>query len=279
MPEAIAETLPGRVDFRAMTIAPGRRALITGGASGFGLEIAARLQRSDARVAILDIDPDRLDTAAQSLGADALFLQTDVRSPASVSTAVTKCVKAFGGLDTLVHSAGVVHIKPLDEVDESDWDLVLDVNLKGAFVSAQAAAPALRASGRGRIVAIGADTSRRGTARLQAYCASKFGLVGLTESLAAELAADNVTVNCVCPVGCPTTEMGKFVLRWKTETTGAEPNAIMDATARLNPLGRNATEEDVANAVLYFISNEASFLTGVALDVDGGAHLGTVPGT
>ena len=116
-------------------------------------------------------------------------------------------------------------------------------------------------------------------ARLQAYCASKFGLVGLTESLAAELAADNVTVNCVCPVGCPTTEMGQLVLRWKTETTGAAPDDITAATARLNPLGRNATEEDVANAVLYFISNEASFLTGVALDVDGGAHLGSVPGT
>ena len=234
---------------------------------------------ADARVAVLDVDRHRLDAAAESLGADALCLQADVRSPASVSAAVSKCVAAFGGLDTLVHSAGVVDIKRLDDVTESDWDLVLDVNLKGAFVSAQAAAPALRASGRGRIVVIGADTSRRGMARLQAYCASKFGLVGLTESLAAELAADNVTVNCVCPVGCPTTEMGQLVLRWKTETTGAAPDDITAATARLNPLGRNATEEDVANAVLYFISNEASFLTGVALDVDGGAHLGSVPGT
>jgi len=105
------------------------------------------------------------------------------------------------------------------------------------------------------------------------------GLVGLIESLAVELAPQGVTVNCVCPVGCPTTGMGQEVLDWKIRRAGATPDEITAATARTNPLGRNATEADVAEAVMFFLSDEASFLTGVALDVDGGAHLGFFPGT
>jgi NAD(P)-dependent dehydrogenase (short-subunit alcohol dehydrogenase family) len=195
-----------------------------------------------------------------------------------VRTAVTQVAREFRGLDTLVNSAGVIHIKPLDEVEEPEWDLTLNVNLKGAFLAAQAAAPHLRESGRGRIVSIASDAGKRGFAWIQAYCASKFGLVGLTESLAVELAPDQVTVNCVCPVGCPTTEMGKGVLSWKVRTTGRSPEEVTAAAARTNPLGRNATEVDIAEAVLWFLSDEASFLTGIALDVDGGAHLGFMPG-
>ena len=108
----------------------------------------------------------------------------------------------------------------------------------------------------------------------QAYCASKFGLIGLTESLARELAAGDVTVNCVCPVGCPTTTMGQEVLRWKVKQTEVRAEDIIAATAKGIPLGRNASEYDVSMAALFFISDDASFLTGVSLDVDGGAHLG-----
>jgi NAD(P)-dependent dehydrogenase (short-subunit alcohol dehydrogenase family) len=113
---------------------------------------------------------------------------------------------------------------------------------------------------------------------LQAYTASKFGLIGLIESLAVELAADQVTANCVCPVGCPTTGMGRDVLDWKTSHTRSSAEEIVATTARMNPLGRNATETDVADAVMFLISEQASFLTGVSLDVDGGAHLGVMPG-
>jgi len=259
-----------------MTIAPGRRALVTGGGSGFGFEIARRLRDAGAQVALLDVDRGRVDDAAGRLGATAVV--ADVRSPEQVREAVARAADELAGLDTLVNSAGVIHIKALEEVEEADWDLTLDVNLKGAFLVAQAAAPHLRASGRGRVVSIASDAARRGVPWLQAYCASKFGLVGLTESLAAELARDNVTVNVVCPVGCPTTEMGQGVLAWKVETSGKQPDQIVADAARGNPLGRNATETDVAEAVLFFLSEEASFLTGVALDVDGGAKLGVMPG-
>jgi NAD(P)-dependent dehydrogenase (short-subunit alcohol dehydrogenase family) len=261
-----------------VTIEPGRKALITGGASGFGLAVARRLAGAGAGVALLDVAEDRLALAAEELGGSTVALAVDVRSPAAVRDAVERAAAVLGGLDTLVISAGVIRITPLEEVTEDDWDLTLDVNLKGAFLTAQAAAPHLRASGRGRVVAISSDAGRRGFAWIQAYSASKFGLIGLVESLAVELAADQVTVNCVCPVGCPSTGMGQEVLDWKLGRTTVTREELLAGIARTNPLGRNATEADVADAVMFFLSQEASFLTGVSLDVDGGAHLGFLPG-
>ena len=156
-------------------------------------------------------------------------------------------------------------------LSEADWDLTLDVNLKGAFLCCQAAAPALTASGRGRIVTISLDAGHRGFPSLHADRASKFGLIGLTESLAGEL-APKVTVNSVCPVGVASTGMGQHVLSWKVGT-GRTPDEILAGVARGLPLGRGATETDIADAVLFFISEAASFITGVALDVDGGSTL------
>ena len=263
-----------------MGIAPGRRALITGGASGFGLEIARRLIEADARVAAVDVSTDALEAAHAELGDALLPISADVRQVDDVRAAVDRASDAFGGLDTVVISAGVIHIKPLADVTERDWDTTLDINLKGAFLTMQAAAPHLVAAGpgRGRIVAISSDAGRRGFSWIAAYTASKFGLVGLVESVAVELAEHGVTVNAVCPVGAPGTGMGRQVLDWKVGATGKAPDEIMAAAARTNPLGRNASEADVASAVLHFISDEAGFLTGVALDVDGGAHLGFLPG-
>ena len=167
------------------------------------------------------------------------------------------------------------------DVSESDWDLTLDVNLKGAFLTAQAAAAHLAASARGRIVAISSDAGRRGAPGIAAYAASKFGLIGLTESLAMELAAVGVTANTVCPVGCPTTEMGQGVLAWKVDATGKDADQIIAAAGASNPIGRNATEDDITAAVMFFLAPGSSFFTGVSLDVDGGLRMGSakLPGT
>jgi NAD(P)-dependent dehydrogenase (short-subunit alcohol dehydrogenase family) len=264
---------------QGVAIAPGRRALVTGGASGFGLEISRRLIAAGAQVAVVDISTDALERAAADLGPAALAVPCDVRSPVLVQAAVDHAAERFGGLDTLVISAGVIHIKPLGDVTEADWDRTLDINLKGAFLAMQAAAPHLVDSGRGRIVAISSDAGKRGFSWIQAYTASKFGLVGLVESVAVELASAGVTVNAVCPVGAPDTGMGQAVLAWKIQATGRAAEEILASAARTNPLGRNATESDVAGAVLWLIDDDASFVTGVALDVDGGAHLGFLPGT
>ena len=268
-----------RVEKMSGTQSSQRRALITGGASGFGLAIAETLLTQGARVAIGDIDSERLQEAVRNLdkGDDVLPLELDVTSPASAKAAVAACQEAFGGLDTLINSAGVIHFAPLAEIREADWDRVVDVDLKGPFLCSQAAAPLLCESGRrGRIVNIGSDAAKIGCPMILSYCAAKFGVVGLTKALAAELAPYEVTVNCVCPVGVSATGMGQTVLDWKIGTTGQKSDEILTDTAAGIPLKRNATVSDVVNAVMFFLSDESAFLTGVALDVDGGL-LSTMP--
>ena len=258
-----------------------RRALITGGASGFGLGTAKALLAEGAQVAIADIDGEKLRTVADELHSDRVLpLVLDVTSPTSVQQTVAACQTHFGGLDTLVNSAGVIHFGSLAETTEADWDRVIDIDLKGVFLCCQAASPLLRQSGRrGRIVNIGSDVSKIGFPLIASYCAAKAGVVGLSKALAGELAPDGVTVNCVCPVGVSTTGMGQDVLAYKRQATGQTRTAILAATAADIPLGRNPTEADVVNAILFFLAEESSFLTGVALDVDGGLlSTSTLPG-
>jgi meso-butanediol dehydrogenase/(S,S)-butanediol dehydrogenase/diacetyl reductase len=256
---------------------PPRHALVTGGASGFGLAIARALVAGGARVAVADVNAERLGKLQQAFaGPDALLLHLDVTSRASVRAGIELCERQWGGLDTLVNCAGVIQFARLDDITEQDWDRVVDVNLKGAFLCAQAAAPLLRSGGRGRIVNIGSDASKVGFPMLASYCASKFGLVGLTKALAGELAPYHVTVNCICPVGVSETEMGQEVLKWKMQATGKQSTEILQSTAAAIPLKRNARLNDIVNAALFFLLDESSFLTGVALDVDGGL-LSTTP--
>lgn len=257
-----------------MTIASGRVALVTGGAAGLGLAIARVLASNGVRLVLADVAAERLELARAAIGTDTATVIADVRSAQDTTRAVDHAVERFGSLDTLVLAAGVIRGASLDESTEDDWDLTLDVNLKGAYLTARAAAPHLAASGRGRIVGISSDAGRRGFAGAAAYCASKFGLIGLMESLAAELSEVGTTVNTVCPIGIPTTDMGRSILANQMKALGKTPEEILAARARGVPLGRNATEDDVANAVAFFISEEASFLTGESLDVDGGTHLG-----
>jgi NAD(P)-dependent dehydrogenase (short-subunit alcohol dehydrogenase family) len=262
-----------------LDLASDRKALVTGGASGFGRAIAGRLAVSGARVAIVDIDEERARAVAAELpGQGHLGIRADVRSVAEMAAAAQAAVAALGGIDTLVVSAGVFSMGAIEDVSEEDWDRTIDVNLKGAFTTFKATAAALRESGRGRVVTIASDAGRRGFPTQSTYVASKFGLVGLTESLAAELAPAGVNVNCVCPVYCPTTSMGAEVVEAKVERDSKSADAVIAAAATTNPLGRNATEADVADATIFLLSEQASFLTGVLLDVDGGARLGSVPG-
>lgn len=260
-----------------MSLAPDRKAVVTGGASGIGREVARRLVAEGSSVALVDVDEQRLGAAVAEIGDAAVAIPTDVRSPGEVRAAFNRAAEYLDGLDTLVVCAGVIHVKRLADVGEEDWDRTLDINLKGAFLCCQSVAPALSASGRGRIVMISSDAGRRGVPLLHAYSASKFGLIGLAEALAGEL-APAVTVNCVCPVGVPTTGMGQQLLSWKARETSQAPDEVLSGIARGLPMGRNASEADIADAVLFLVSESARFITGVALDVDGGASLNVIPG-
>ena len=256
-------------------IAEGRRALITGGASGFGAGIAAALAEIGVAVAIADID-ERVDVVARTVGEGVLGIRMDVTDPSSVREGVGAAIAAFGGLDTLVNSAGVEIIKPFLEVTEDEWDHVLDVNLKGTFLVTQAALPSLIESGRGRVVNLSSAAGAKGAPLVAPYVSSKFAINGLTQALALEFAADGVRVNAVMPSSTPETAMGRRIVDRKLSLGWAEEvDELHERTIRGKfPLGRQGTVADTVNAILFLISDAGDFTTGHALAVDGGSIIG-----
>lgn len=259
-------------------IAGGSRILITGGAAGFGLGVArVLLDTTDACVVLADINDQRLREAVGQLGAPGRVsaVQVDVRDGQSVKGAVEVAVKAMGGLDGLVNSAGMCRITPYLEISEEEWDLVVDTNLKGTFLMTQHAMPYLIDSGRGRVVNLSSTAGARGASMLAHYVSSKFGVVGLTQSLALEFGPSGVRVNAVLPGSTPDTEMGRQLMDRKIQMgLGASSDEVSASAAQGSPSRRVGRQEDTVNAVLYLLSEESSWVYGHSLAVDGGAHLG-----
>jgi NAD(P)-dependent dehydrogenase (short-subunit alcohol dehydrogenase family) len=254
-------------------VAPGRKALITGGASGFGLGVAERLLAAGSSVAIADVDAAAVDRAAAGLPG-VLPLVIDVTDRTSVHAGMARAVASFGGLDTLVNSAGVFEFRAFEEVSEREWDWILGVNLKGVFLSCQAAMPHLKESGRGRIVNISSDAGKKGYPLISSYVASKFGVVGLTESLAAEFGAFGVTVNAVCPSTVAGTGMGQKVLAQKVRLFDKPEDQVLDEGAASYPLRRLGTVGDVADTIMFLISDSAAWISGESINIDGGNRSG-----
>jgi NAD(P)-dependent dehydrogenase (short-subunit alcohol dehydrogenase family) len=250
-------------------IAPGRKALISGGASGFGLGVAERLVLTGTSVAIADVDPTAVQSAAAQLPG-VLPIVMDVTDRVSVVNGTRKVVDAFGGLDTLVNSAGVFEFRAFEEISEQEWDWILGVNLKGVFLTCQTAMPYLRASGRGRIVNISSDAGKKGYALISSYVASKFGVVGLTESLAAEFGPFGVTVNAVCPSTVSETGMGRKVLGQKVDLFKKPAQRVLEEGASSYPLRRLGTVADVADTIMFLISDGAGWISGESINIDGG---------
>jgi meso-butanediol dehydrogenase/(S,S)-butanediol dehydrogenase/diacetyl reductase len=250
----------------------GRRALVTGGASGIGFGVAQRLVELDAKVAMADVNADALRAAAEKVSA--VPIQMDVRDGSSVRDGVAAAVNELGGLDTLVNCAGVFTFRDFEEITEDEWDFILDVNLRGTFLCCQAAIGHIKQSGRGRIVNIASDAGKRAEPFLAHYSASKFGVVGLTQSLAQEFGKDKVTANAVCPVSTPDTGMGRLVLEQKIQRRGQSADKILADGAASFPLGRLGTVEDVVATVCFLISDGASFISGESINIDGGVVTG-----
>jgi len=246
----------------------GRAAIITGAANGIGRAAAERFAAEGAAVLLADVDEAAgaaVEAAIRARGARAEFVRTDVTDETQVQAMVEAAVERFGGLDVLVNNAGVGSFVPFERLEPAEWDRILGINLRAVYLCCRQALPHLRRSGRGVIVNMASQSGLQGQAMNEPYCASKGGVILLTRSLARELARENIRVNCVCPGGTDTALLRQFVA-----TSGSTDPGLAGVAERV-PMGRLARPEEIAAAVLFLVSDDASYVTGVALPVDGGA--------
>ena len=243
----------------------GKRVAITGAGSGMGQATAELFARRGARVAVVDIDREAAEGTVEAIereGGEAVALTADVSDGDDVERFVEATVEEFGGLDVLHNNAGIAQEStPVEDVTEATWDRVQSINLKSAFLGAKHAVPHLR--GGGVILNTASTAGIRPRTGLSAYAASKGGMITLTKQLAFELAEDDVRVNAICPVATDTDMLPQF----------AGGDLSVEGMADTIPLGRLAEPGDIASAAAFLASDEASMITGTALEVDGGRDI------
>jgi NAD(P)-dependent dehydrogenase (short-subunit alcohol dehydrogenase family) len=237
----------------------GKVALITGGASGIGAAIAEAYAAKGAHVAIVDLQESAARARAEQVGGDSRAFACDVTDAASVQATADAVVEAYGRVDVLVNSAGVVLLAPAEELELRAWDTTLDVNLKGTFLACQAVGRHMLAAGGGRIVNLASQAASVALDQHVAYCASKFGVLGLTKVLASEWGGRGVTVNTISPT-VVLTDLGRAA--WD----GPKGEAMKE----LIPTGRFALPEEIAACAVFLASEAAEMVNGADLVVDGG---------
>jgi NAD(P)-dependent dehydrogenase (short-subunit alcohol dehydrogenase family) len=249
----------------------GKVALVTGAGSGIGRAIALTFAREGATIGVnvhQNVSGgERTASAISREGEEAMLLQADISQSDAVKDMVQKLSKNFGGLDILVNNSGVGTTRTPDrvtEIGEDEWDHVMDVNLKGAFLTSKYAIPHMKRRGGGTIVNIASIRGLLGNPVLASYCASKGGMVLLTKQMALDYADENIRINCVCP-GFTDTEMFQSYLQKQDD-----PKKARERFSDMAPLKRIGLPEEIATAALFFASDDSSFITGVALPVDGG---------
>ncbi len=242
-------------------------AIITGGTSGIGEAAALLLAREGAKIAITGRSEGRGHAVSAHIlgsGGKAIFLRTDVRKSADCQRAVDETLRSFGRLDILFNNAGIFFPQTALECSEEEWDLQIDVNLKGTFLMSKYALAPMIARGGGVIINNSSGWGLVGGDKAVAYCASKGGVVLLTKAMAIDHGRQGIRVNCLCPgdVDTPMLPVDARLrgLDWKTYLAGCENR----------PMGRIGTPDEIAKAVLFLASDDSSFMTGAALVVDGG---------
>ncbi|MEV0416411.1 glucose 1-dehydrogenase [Streptomyces sp. NPDC050448] len=241
-----------------------RVVVVTGAASGIGKQTAIEFARQAAQVVVADID-ERLGTAVvddmKSDGLDAIFVRTDLTSEADCKNLIAAATDTYGRLDVLVNNAGIEISTPLHEMSEQEWDKLVDTNLKSMFLCSKHALREMVGATKGAIVNVCSVSGLVAWPGIAAYNATKGGVLMLTKSLAVDYAQYNIRANCVCP---------SIIDTPMTDTSIGHDASVKEEKAKLNPIGRLGTPEDVANAILFLASDKSSFITGAALTVDGG---------
>lgn len=237
-------------------------AFITGAGSGMGKNMAITFAREGAKVAVIDVNEAAAADVAGSIGGNALALRCDVSRKHDIEAALAATIEAFGKLDILVNNAGITHVnKPISQIDEAEFDRVFAVNVKGVFLLSQAVVPLMRKAGGGVIINIGSTAGLRPRPGLSAYNATKGAVHNLTKTLAVELAPDKIRVTAIAPVATETPLLPSFL---------GHSNEMKEKFIATVPLGRLALPQDIADTALFLASDEAGFLTGNIVEVDGG---------
>ena len=253
-----------------------KTALVTGGGQGIGRAIALRLARDGFTLAVADINPGALaavQAEIEAAGGQALTLTADLRQVADIRRVIEQAAARLGQLDVLINNAGGVIIRPFLEVSEAEWDATLALNLKAVFFAMQTAAHTMRAAGAaGRIVNIASISGRGGRPDQAPYAAAKAGVISLTRSAALALAPHGLTVNAVCP-GVVDTPLTRQIHADRAQALGITPAESLARMISRIPLGRIETPADVAAAVSFLCSPDASYITGQSLNVDGGMEM------
>lgn len=250
----------------------GQVVLVTGGSRGIGAAIVERFASEGASVAIAANDPGAETTAAsmRDMGYDVRAYELDVTNAVQVNEVVDDVVATFGRLDVSVQNAGVINVRKLETLSEADWDLVLDVNTKGVFLTCQAAARHMKKQKSGRLINTASAQARQGFIYTPHYAASKFGVMGITQALAKELAPFNITVNAFCPGIIATDMWGHLDGAWAELLGDYKPGELMQSWVDNIPMRRAGTGEDVSGLVTFLASRDADYITGQTINVCGG---------